>query len=422
MKHLKLFENPKQYESYKNGSNYVLPNVSYVKETKDVKYERKKAYILRAKYEATPDNLVAFTGASNVNAMSVNGTPIEIEPIKNETIAFDVLGENISMNMETGEATFPESYVIKSPISSWSFKAKDPNYTITENTYVCMLNMEDGMAFVRPIPFEEVIDDSFTTNDGVTLEVVNGFLDFINEDIQNGRLTGFVLADIDWDSETFTFIDTEHQTNVTTGGISTYSFDNEGLYDVKIELADSDVKGIRFNGSSLINIEISDAITSIGDYMFQYCVGLESVTIGDSVTTIGEGAFGYCDSLTSVTIPDKVTTIGDFAFQECTSLTSVTIPDSVTTIGNQAFYKCTSLTSVTIPDSVTTIKSLAFSSCSGLTSITCCATTAPSIAYNTFNDVSRGGTLYVPTGSDYSSWMSTGNYYLGKYNWTIQYI
>ena len=30
MKHLKLFENTNQYESYKNGSDYVLPNVSYV--------------------------------------------------------------------------------------------------------------------------------------------------------------------------------------------------------------------------------------------------------------------------------------------------------------------------------------------------------------------------------------------------------
>ena len=41
-----------------------------------------------------------------------------------------------------------------------------------------------------------------------------------------------------------------------------------------------------------------------------------------------------------------VTTIGDYAFQVCSSLTSVTIPDSVTTIGDYAFNYCKSLTSV----------------------------------------------------------------------------
>lgn len=42
MKYLKLFENIQQYESYKNGSAYVLPHVSYVKETKGMAYEAKK--------------------------------------------------------------------------------------------------------------------------------------------------------------------------------------------------------------------------------------------------------------------------------------------------------------------------------------------------------------------------------------------
>ena len=57
--------------------------------------------------------------------------------------------------------------------------------------------------------------------------------------------------------------------------------------------------------------------------------------------------------------------------------------------------------------------------CSGLTSITSLATTAPTISYLTFYDVKTGGTLIVPQGSSgYDAWMSTGDYYLGKYNWT----
>ena len=122
--------------------------------------------------------------------------------------------------------------------------------------------------------------------------------------------------------------------------------------------------------SSLTSVTIPDSVTTIGRWAFSECSSLTSVTIGDSVTTIGNYAFRFCRSLTSVTIPDSVTTIGDGAFEDCSSLTSVTIPDSVTTIGDYAFYGCRSLTSLTIPDSVTTIGDYAFYGCRSLTSLT----------------------------------------------------
>jgi hypothetical protein len=46
--------------------------------------------------------------------------------------------------------------------------------------------------------------------------------------------------------------------------------------------------------------------------------------------------------------------------------------------------------------------------------------TAPTIQSNTFQKVKTGGTLTVPAGSTgYDVWMGTGDYYLGKYSWTI---
>jgi len=68
---------------------------------------------------------------------------------------------------------------------------------------------------------------------------------------------------------------------------------------------------------------------------------------------------------------------------------------------------------------VTSFSNYVFRGCSGLTNITCNTTIAPTILANTFQDIKTGGTLTVPVGSTgYDVWMGTGDYYLGKYNWT----
>ena len=120
---------------------------------------------------------------------------------------------------------------------------------------------------------------------------------------------------------------------------------------------------------SLTSVEIPDSVTSIGEGAFSVCANLTSVTIGDSVTTIGEHAFSCCYRLMSVEIPDSVTTIGNSAFVGCESLTNIVIPNSITSIGNNVFSSCFSLTSVKIPDSVTSIGIQAFCDCIGLMSI-----------------------------------------------------
>ena len=196
-----------------------------------------------------------------------------------------------------------------------------------------------------------------------------------------------------------------------------------------------------YNCSNLNSIKITDSVTSIGTSAFTKCTSLASVTIGSGVTSIGSSAFSGCTYLQSVTIPDSVTSIGSSAFTSCIQLSSVTIGSGITTIGNSIFYKCSGLTSVEIPDNVTSIGTSAFTNCrslrkitigsgvtsigkdafywcSRLSSITCYATTAPSLyVYSVFNNVPPNGTLHVPSGSDYSSWLKQL-----PSGWTIEYI
>ena len=203
--------------------------------------------------------------------------------------------------------------------------------------------------------------------------------------------------------------------------IGQYAFSGcTGLTSITIPDSVTTISGYAFNGcTGLTSITIGNSVTSIDNYAFNGCTGLTSVTIPNSVTTIGSGAFQGCTGLTSITIGNSVTTIGQLTFYSCSGLTSITIPNSVTTIGNQAFYHCSGLTSITIGNSVTTIGTNVFNGCTSLTSITSLATTAPTIQSNTFRSVKTGGTLTVPTGSTgYDVWMGTGDYYLGKYNWT----
>lgn len=212
---------------------------------------------------------------------------------------------------------------------------------------------------------------------------------------------------------------------------------------------------------NLKTIYTLDKTIEIGAGAFTSCSNLRKLVLGKNVTTVGGSAFKKCTSLRDVKFESELINFGDNVFSECKELpaynniyyadtylvsiayslytinikegtkyigteafknanaTEVTLPDSVTHIYNYAFDNCRKITSITLGSNVEYVGAFAFQSCVALKTINCKTITAPTVLNYTFKNISNtaAGTLYYPKGSDYSSWLSSGEYYLGYYNW-----
>lgn len=171
----------------------------------------------------------------------------------------------------------------------------------------------------------------------------------------------------------------------TGGGSYIYPENNIITYEASSKLAET--TSDKTAGLHTTAFSGSNGKLTISEHTFNNGVG--TIVFSDDVTSIDKNAFYGCSGMTSIEIPGTVTAI---------------CPDgSDSTTGS--FESCSGLTSITIPSGVTSIGIRAFRSCSNLGSIVALPTVAPTINGSTFG-VKSNGTLYVPSGSDYSSWMS----------------
>lgn len=173
------------------------------------------------------------------------------------------------------------------------------------------------------------------------------------------------------------------------------------------EMAGCDFNGKETDGKLSI-LDLSDA--KIVEGGSAYYSDRDDGFIYTSNDKLGDYVFNGCSGLTSLTLPSSVTEIGEGAFLNCRGLTNFTIPSGVTSIGQGAFFCCYGLISLTIPSSVTAIGSQAFNDCSGLTSIYAYMEKLPETGSNLFLGCDeKKCTVYVPKGTgDAYFWSSFG--------------
>lgn len=144
------------------------------------------------------------------------------------------------------------------------------------------------------------------------------------------------------------------------------------ISDVKYPVTGIDTQAFnRFSRREKIkSVTIPSTVTTIGDYAFSECTGLETVSLssGDLVK-IGSYAFAGCSALKDISIPEKVTEVGYAAFSGCTSLKTAKFPSSLETLGQSAFSGCSSLEKIELPKGLKTLGASAFDGCSAATEV-----------------------------------------------------
>ncbi len=123
-----------------------------------------------------------------------------------------------------------------------------------------------------------------------------------------------------------------------------------------------------FGGCSHIEVHISDIVSWLNIEM-DYSIPEAGSSLNVSVTSLGTNPLSNYGKLyinnelvTTLEIPNGITSIPDFAFIGCRGLENVVFADSVVSIGEYAFYNCYFGGVITIPDTVTDIGAYAFHS------------------------------------------------------------
>ena len=112
--------------------------------------------------------------------------------------------------------------------------------------------------------------------------------------------------------------------------------------------------------NDILKVIIEDGVTTVGDYAFKSCTGIEDVEFPGTLKSIGEWAFYNNYYLTEIEFPSGLERIGDYAFFATSQIEKVVLPDGLKSVGNYAFGSG-AFKSIIVPESVEEVGAGAFS-------------------------------------------------------------
>ena len=113
----------------------------------------------------------------------------------------------------------------------------------------------------------------------------------------------------------------------------------------------------------VVELQVEDGVTGIGNQAFQRMRYLTTVSLPESVERIGNGAFYYDIALEKIQLPSGLKMLNTSVFDHCSALKSIVLPEGLEEIGAAAFNCCSGMEYLYIPASVKEIGDSAFAGC-----------------------------------------------------------
>lgn len=144
------------------------------------------------------------------------------------------------------------------------------------------------------------------------------------------------------------------------------------LSDISLPASLKSIGKGALSGTGLVDLNIPNGVTSIGEYAAMRCEHLKSVVIPQSVKNIGTRAFAYCPELETVSISAQLNVIPEGLFEACGGLHTLSLANltSCTEIGPWAVAECNGLNSLVLPAGSKAISKGAVYGASGIQTLT----------------------------------------------------
>ena len=315
----------------------------------------------------------------------------DTDALKTVQIGDDIPGQNLNVYIE--KAVFRNCDGITSITI-----AENPKYIYKENVRYSKDGRElqevpaNKGNFSIPTTVTKILDGAFINNSNITEITVPEGVTYIGENAFSStkELTTLSLPSTVTNIGIAIIGTTKKLVNCTIApGNPNYYMDNGAIVHKYINqqgIEEREIIGCVGGKKGPYNI--SNGITIIGDFAFQECTGITSITIPSTVKEIKRYGLYLLNSIENLTIPGNVKKLGHAAIHYCTALKTVTLEEGVEEIASEIFKYCINLQTVNLPSTLKTVGTGIFKSTNKLTTVT-----TPDVPTNKF--AAKGNMLFT---------------------------